>query len=139
MKRLLIVAIPCLCVVVLGFALPARSEPNQQVNEFMRKKLAQSQQVLEGLAVEDFSLIASGAKEMGVISQAASWQVLQTPEYVQHSLEFRRVAEELADAAAKKNLDGATLAYVQLTLECVQCHKYVRSVRMAQVSSPPRR
>jgi hypothetical protein len=34
--------------------------------------------------------------------------------------------------AKKKNLDQATVAYNQLTTKCVQCHKYVRSVRMAQ-------
>ena len=28
--------------------------------------------------------------------------------------------------AKAKNLDGATLAYVRLTMNCIECHKYVR-------------
>jgi hypothetical protein len=32
----------------------------------------------------------------------------------------------LVRAAEDKNLDGATLAYTQLAISCVQCHKIVR-------------
>jgi hypothetical protein len=28
--------------------------------------------------------------------------------------------------AKDKNIDGATLAYLRLTMNCVNCHKYVR-------------
>jgi cytochrome c556 len=56
---------------------------------------------------------------------------LQTPEYSQRSAEFRRAADALTEAARKRNLDGATLAYVDVTTKCVSCHKYVRGVRIA--------
>jgi hypothetical protein len=35
--------------------------------------------------------------------------------------------------AKDKNLDGAALAYVQLTMSCVNCHKYVREIRMTRI------
>ena len=34
--------------------------------------------------------------------------------------------DRLHRAAKKKNLDGATLASMEVMMHCVQCHKYVR-------------
>ena len=34
--------------------------------------------------------------------------------------------------AAKKNLEGAAVKYVELTLNCVNCHKYVRADRVSE-------
>ena len=98
----------------------------------MTKKLESSQKVLEGLAINDFDKIGKNADELIRISKAAEWRVLKTPQYEVHSNEFRRTAETLAKMADGKNLDGAALAYVELTLTCVKCHKHVREVRMAR-------
>jgi cytochrome c556 len=111
---------------------PKKEPPVNQVSDFMQAKLTHSQKVLEALALENYDQIAKHSQEMSLLSQAASWQVLQTPEYLQHSIEFRRRADALTQAAKEKNLDGAALAYVEITLKCVQCHKYVRNVRMAR-------
>jgi cytochrome c556 len=97
-----------------------------KVAAFMRAKLAHSQDVLEGLTTEDFELIEKGAQELALASLDSNWQVLQTEDYVRQSAEFRRACGSLRDAAKAKNLDGATLAWMDVTLKCVQCHKYVR-------------
>ena len=105
----------------------------------MRAKLVHSQKVLEGLTLEDFNLIAKHAQELSLLSQAAQWQVLQTPDYLHQSREFRRVADRLTESARQKNLDGATLAFTELTTECVHCHKYVRRTtrgRRRQTAGP---
>jgi hypothetical protein len=112
----------------------ARQADGQQENPqqvVMRSKLDHSQKLLESIVLEDFASMAKHSQELSLLSLAASWQVLQTPEYVQQSLEFRRAADAVHNAAEKKNLDGAALAYVAMTLKCVHCHKYVRGVRMA--------
>jgi hypothetical protein len=114
---------------------PARAQQGD-VDQFMRAKLLHSQKVLEGLTTEDFTMIAKHAQSLSLLSQAAAWQVLQTPEYKQHSTEFRRSADALNKAAEAKNLDGAALAYVDVTLKCINCHKYVRGVRMARNERP---
>jgi len=104
----------------------AAGEPPDQVAVFMRAKLGHSQNVLEGLAVEDYDLIARGAHDLALASQASSWQVLQTEDYARQSAEFRRSCDALRTAAKAKNLDGAALAWMEVTMKCVQCHKYVR-------------
>jgi hypothetical protein len=111
--------------------------PTDGVITFMRAKLEHSQDALEGLTTENFELIAKSAGQMEVLSQEAAWQVLQTPEYRLQSGEFRRATRAMKDAALKKNLDGAALAYVDLTLKCVRCHEYVRHVRAASVDGIP--
>jgi hypothetical protein len=40
--------------------------------------------------------------------------------------EFQRYADDLIKNARQHNIDGATLAYLKLTMNCVQCHKFVR-------------
>lgn len=104
---------------------PAAPRPDE-VAPFMRAKLAHAQDVLEGLSLGDFATIGRGAQELALASQAASWQVLQTVEYARQSAEFRRSCESLKNAAREENLDGATLAWMEVTMKCVQCHKYVR-------------
>lgn len=99
---------------------------------FMRKKLDASQHILEGLTVEDFDMIATGARQLKTTSAAAEFMVVNDPMYSQHADEFRRIADKLEKAAKEKRLDGATLAYVDMTLSCVECHKYVRNILLAK-------
>ena len=115
--------------VVLVPLFVASGEQAPSLRDFMQLKLNHSQKILEGLVREDFAALAKHSQELSLLSLDASWQVLQTAEYTQQSLEFRRAADALTAAAKKKNLDGAALAYVDVTMKCVNCHKYVRSAR----------
>lgn len=94
---------------------------------FMLRKLDHSRDIVSGLAMEDFEMIAKNAQDLMALSQDAEWQVLTTPEYLKLSSEFRGSAERLREAASSKNLDGSTLAYFEVTLNCVRCHKYIRA------------
>ena len=38
-----------------------------------------------------------------------------------------RSADNLAEKAKSKNLDGATLAYLDMTRSCVACHSHFRN------------
>lgn len=119
------------CVAALTFAQPKPAGGN--LRDFMQVKLKHSQDILAGLVSDDLDKVAKGAQELSLLSQAESWQVFQTEDYLLHSREFRRSADALRDAAKKNNMDAAALAYVDTTLKCVNCHKYVRGVRMADL------
>lgn len=107
---------------------PAVGDKPNDVAVFMRAKLGHAQHVIEGLALADYDLIARGAHDLSLASQASSWQVLQTADYARQSQEFRRSCDSLRTAAKEKNLDGAALAWMEVTMKCIQCHKYVRDV-----------
>ena len=109
---------------------------DEKLHDLMQRKLAASQKVLEGIAVNDFDKIRKQADELIDISKQAEWRVLKTPEYELHSNDFRRIADNLAKNAKDKNLDGAALSYVELTLTCVKCHKYVRETRDTGADEP---
>jgi hypothetical protein len=129
-----------LTTLVLAALLPTlagHAEEPSKVSTLMRKKLEHSQKVLEALALNDYDRIASNANELILISKAAEWKVHKTPQYEVYSNEFRRNAEAMAEAAKAKNIDSATLAYVDMTLTCVKCHKHVREIRMGRLDNVP--
>jgi hypothetical protein len=117
---------------VVAAALPGLRGGEQKPptrREFMREKLEFSKLVLEGLTVENFDMIAKNSRALRMLSAAAEWEVPTIPnanEYVVFTGEFQRLCEELSKNARDKNIDGATLSYLRLTISCVNCHKYVR-------------
>ena len=99
--------------------------------EFMQLKLEYSKKVLEGLTLENYETIVKNAQALKRLSEAAEWEVPTIPnagEYVVFTSEFQRLTDELVKKARDRNIDGATLAYLRLTMNCVNCHKYVRQV-----------
>ncbi len=136
MKKVILPAIVTLGAALLfGSAAQPQPEAPKPLRDFMRLKLEHSQKVLEGLVTDDHTLVSKHSQEMSLLSQEAAWAVLQTPEYFEHSAEFRRIANDLTEAARQKNLDGASFKYVELTMKCITCHKYVRGVRLARAGA----
>jgi hypothetical protein len=103
----------------------------------MQRKLIHGQKVLEGLALNDFGKINTGAEDLMLCVQEASWKKLQTPKYELYSNDFIRHIEEMQTAAKNKNLDAATLAYVETTLTCIKCHQHVRDEKVGAVPTLP--
>jgi cytochrome c556 len=105
--------------------------PKGSRTAFMRQKLEFTKDVLEGLTTENFAMIEKNGKLLKKLSTASEWEVPTIPnveEYLPYTTEFQRLCDELTTAAKAKNIDGATLAYVRLATNCVNCHKYVRNV-----------
>ena len=129
-SRLLVaVALIAAAVVASGFRGRETPKPNKRA-EFMRLKLDYAKKVLEGLVTEDFAAISDGARKLNLLSRAAEWEVPTIPhaeQYVPLTTDFQRIADDLIKNAQAKNLDGATLVYTRLTMNCVDCHKYVRT------------
>jgi hypothetical protein len=126
LSGLTVFAVAALVMAVRG----AEQRPRSRA-EFMRTKLEYSKQALAGLTLEDFDAIAKSARALRLLSQAAEWEVPTIPnatDYVALTREFQLMTDEMANKAREKNIDGATLAYLRLTLNCVNCHKYVREV-----------
>ncbi len=92
----------------------------------MRRKLDHSGMILEGISTENFEAISQGTAGLRKAGEAAKWHVLPTDDYLRFASEFRRLLDRLDENAAAEDLEGATLSYVELTLNCVNCHKFVR-------------
>ena len=109
-----------------------KAEPKDRpLAKFMRGKLTAANLVLEGIATEDFDLVEKGAVQLQVISKAEKWRVTEDPLYGHHSDEFQRIIKRLQKHAEEKSLDGVSLSYVQMTMSCVECHRFVRNELIA--------
>ena len=111
------------------FASTSTAVGQDTLSVFMKAKLVHAEKTLEGLVKEDFELVAKHSQAISLLCEDESWMVLKTPEYQERSNEFRRSVNAITDAARKKNLEAATLAYVDATLKCVSCHQHVRKTR----------
>ena len=94
----------------------------------MRGKLLSNQKIVEGLSLKDFGLVREGAKGVTELVKGQHWFVLDTPEYQAHSKAMEDAANRLIRAANEKNIDAVTLRYFDLTLSCVDCHRYFETV-----------
>jgi hypothetical protein len=116
-----------------GVPQKAQGGDSKKVSELMRKKLEHAQKVLEGIALNDFDRILNHADALMQLTKEIEWRAIKTPRYEVQSNEFRRAVENVQEKATQRNLDGVALGYVELTLSCVKCHKYVREVRMTRL------
>ena len=132
-RRLLVLSGLCMAGVLTSLTLSQQSDPLLTI---MDEKLEYSQQLLEAIVFEDFQTVVRIADELHLLSELSSWDVIRSPEYTRRSLEFQRVANRLAEVAEERNLDGLALGYVELTLQCFQCHRYMREVRQVEQEPP---
>ncbi len=126
-KLLLSLALLCISLAVVRNQFINGQEPGQvKKSTFMRLKLEPAKGALEGIALADFNMIAKHAGAIRNLMLDESWMVIQSEDYRRQSNEFRAIVEQLQKAAEDKNVDRATLAYVQMTIRCVQCHESLR-------------
>lgn len=117
-----------------GAVIPVSGQIHGDLRQFMRKKLELSKGALEGLTLEDYPLIAKNARELKALSLDAEWQVSPNANYLRLSNDFQAQADDLARKAQARDLDGATLAYVQMTLSCIKCHSLVREQKLISLT-----
>jgi hypothetical protein len=134
MKSFLIVLTAAALSVGAIFVCPSSAQeqkPSEQEKSsvWMKKKLEFSQNILAGLTESDFDKVRANAEAMNVLGYLEKWTRGDRPDYKKQVVFFEFANQELICQAKEKNLDGATLAYNQLTVTCVQCHKIVRDAK----------
>jgi hypothetical protein len=140
LNRIIILAVCSFALVGLltvsdGDEPPTATKAQHPPSFWMKKKLEYSEQILAGLANEDFDQIRQNAKAMNSLGQIEKWVRAGQPDYRIQLAIFRDANERLIAQADDKDIDGAALAYVQLTLGCVNCHKIVRDTKPAKANS----
>ena len=116
-----------LLVLAAGTTIGSAQRPD--LGELMRQKLDHAQALLGAVVLGDHAQVERIAGELVLLSEASTWSPLQTPQYLHHAANFREAARSLAEEARARDIDGVSLAYMEMTLSCVQCHKHVRGAR----------
>ena len=118
------VMVGALAALTLGSSAPGPVPPQTEPpEEIMWRKLDLSHNVLDALAVEDFEALDAYGEDLVALSQAAELVIDDTQAYRSRSRVFTEAAEWLAKAARDKSVEGAALAYIDLSLSCLSCHQ----------------
>jgi len=117
-----------------GAVLSLAALPGQgpELNRVMREKLDHTQKILEAVVTSDWVSLETHSRELEQLTKDPRWMVLKYPEYAQHSAAFVRAVQTLHGVAAQRDLDSALKAYVAVTLQCVECHRYLARARIAK-------
>ncbi|MGI9470971.1 MAG: hypothetical protein ACR2NZ_05540 [Rubripirellula sp.] len=100
----------------------------EPVSFWMEKKLEYSQDILRGLATGELEMVAEKAEQMRLLSKVEGWVRNRKPGYRAQFQAFEFANAEILRNARADNLDGATIAFQQLTISCVSCHKMLRDL-----------
>jgi hypothetical protein len=114
-------------IAVVGTCWYAWAADEQPMSFWMKKKLEHSQSALRAIAIEDFDALRASATAMRRLSDIEGFaRRTDAKEYRAQLQIFEFANDELIRHVKDKNIDGAALAFTQLTLSCVNCHKHLR-------------
>lgn len=92
----------------------------------MRMKLEPAKKILEGIALGDFQTVRKNTEQIRLLTLDESWMLVQTEKYREHTKNFERSLNLLNRLCDEKDIEGVTLAYMQVTMRCVECHQALR-------------
>lgn len=110
----------------VGVALLAGSQTEREAKpseEIMWKKLDLSHGSLDAIALDDFEALEAYASDLRALSLAGDLNISDTESYRANSARFREAADAMGRAARARDSEAAALAYVELTLRCLGCHR----------------
>ena len=113
-------------IVVMLLPAMVSSSKEEQPESDMQRKLDCSSTILDGLVTENFDKILSGAETLNELGKH-KWLENESAAYRTQNQVFWFTTGTLVMAAQNRNIDGATLAYTQMTHSCVNCHKLIRT------------
>jgi cytochrome c556 len=127
MRRILMTLV--LIGLIVGSAHSAPQGP--ELGALMRDKLGHTQKILEAVVTSNWFELEAQSRALEELTRDPRWTVFKYPEYAKHSAAFVRAVQALRSAAAQRDLDKAPKAYITVTLQCVECHRYVARARVA--------
>ena len=121
-------------LVLCGALMSVSATPSQgpEVKNVMREKLRLTQRILEAVVISDWVGLEGSSQELARLTSDPRWTALKYPEYAKQSAAFVRAVEALHAAAVERDLNKTPQAYASVTLQCVECHRYLARQRIAR-------
>lgn len=98
----------------------------QPMSFWMDKKLEYSKSLLEHLTKADFEKLEKEAYQMRRLGRIEGFVRRRSDDYRVQLRTFEMATTELMRHARRRNIEGANLAFNQLTSSCVACHVLLR-------------
>jgi len=134
MKRIFAFIVLIMANCVIGDEKPPVQEQipavttEQPMSFWMAQKIERSKKILEALTKEDFAEVESEANQLRTLGKIEGFVRRKDPAYLRHQQSFDSSLLEIAAQASEQNVEGAVLAFNQLTTSCIVCHKMLRAV-----------
>jgi hypothetical protein len=110
-------------------AIPAQGPGLDRV---MRQKLEHAQKILEAVVTSDWASLEANSRDLERLTNDPRWTILRYPEYAQRSAAFTSAIRTLHKAAVQRDLEATPKAYIDVTMQCVECHRYLARARLAE-------
>lgn len=110
----------------------SHSAQEEAAPELMKAKAGYAHRLLDAVVMEDFDAIREQAFRLKAVAETGDWNVIESPEYARESEAFVRATDRLVKAARERSGDAAALAYMDVTLRCVHCHRYIKEYAAAE-------
>jgi hypothetical protein len=107
------------------------------MDELMKQKLTAAQGALEAISRDDFEQLHNVATQMIALSHKEIWEQMASPRFVQDTADFLAAVEFMDRMAEARDADGANLGFVRLTMSCANCHRHMRSPKVAEQKRYP--
>lgn len=101
-----------------------QSDPTKA--NLMRVKKGYAHRLLDAVVLQDYPTIREEAFRLKAVAETEDWSISTNEAYVRNTDAFIRAADALLRSAEEKNAEGTALAYMDLTLQCVQCHRHMK-------------
>lgn len=128
-----VLAVTTMFVLVLAAMRAVSQESTQDSSKvnagIMRMKLEPAKKILEGIALGDFQAIRKNAEQIRLLTLDEKWMVVQSDRYQLQTKNFEKSLNLLNRMCEERDIDGVTLAYMQVTMRCVECHRVIRGDR----------
>ena len=118
-------------------AAPAAQAADERPSDvFMRAKLKYGQNIYTAIARADTAAIELDARRLRALNWFEGIAHGKDAAYQEQLQVFQLANDKLIVEAEKKNLDGCTLAFMQMTFSCTSCHQRLREASAPKKLAP---
>src|SRR4029453_1535291 len=119
-------------IAVVLLTMPTMADQTVPLKGVMGEKLAHSQAILGAVVTSDWATLDRESRALFKATNDPAWIMMTAPEYLRYREAFQSALHQLILASAKRDLETAAEAQIELTRSCVQCHKYLTRRRVAR-------
>lgn len=108
------------------FAKSAKVERPKATKALMFQKLSHTQLILQSLMIGDNKNLLKSLEQLKNLAVATTWYKNDNEVFQRYSSNFREAIDKMTEYQKKGNQEGVSMAYIQLTLSCMNCHEKIR-------------
>lgn len=128
LKRLSVMSLLCLSLALCMEGV-AHGQSKAYITKIMQDRLESTEELMAGLAINDWSRIEHGTDALLKATQPVGWQGPLKRKLDERDDALRSAIKTLSTFVDGKNGDGARLIFIQVVTLCMDCHNLEREFK----------